>query len=118
MSDYSLEQIDLSIQEASKHAEQANGLYDMLLKLQKNREFKKVINEFYLNEEAVRLTHLLADPAWSTEDSQREIVEDLKAIAGLKKFFLKLRQAAAQSTHTLTGLEALREEVLAEEAEA
>jgi hypothetical protein len=75
-----IEQIEVSLEDAK----QAVALRDAVLRLEKNRDFKKLIEQGYLTEEAVRLTHLLAHPAMA--ERQDDLITDLKGISAFKAY--------------------------------
>lgn len=56
------------------------ALGDSLNRLMKNRDFKKLICETYLEKEAVRLVHLRAAPAMQDDCNQTQITKDIDAI--------------------------------------
>lgn len=72
--------LEIGISEARKDV----ALRDALLRLQTNKDFKDVINERYLKEEAIRLTHCLGSP--NMEMKQEIIVDSLQAISMFKQF--------------------------------
>lgn len=57
-----------------------------LERLQSNRDFRKLIMEGYLQNEAVRLVHLKADPEYQTSVKQDAIIRDIDAIGSLNGF--------------------------------
>lgn len=78
-----MKEIQVSIEEAKKMVERA----DTLERLKKNPDFIKLIEEDYLREEAIRLTHLLDHPDQVMQASQQHIMNDLKGIAALRRYF-------------------------------
>lgn len=64
---------------------------DALQRLEGNEDFKLVITEGYLQENAVRLAHLLGDHTCNmgagSENSRRIVTEQLTAIGRLAEFF-------------------------------
>ena len=72
-SEEQIEQVELTI----KQAKEAKALMDSVLKLQKNKDFKAVINEGYFEKQASRLVLLKADPSMQDEQSQKESLPDL-----------------------------------------
>lgn len=78
-----IEEIELNMKEAEKLIE----LGDMLVKLESNRAFKKVIMEGYLEKEAVRMTHLKAHPNMQSEEQRALLERGLDGIAQLVNYF-------------------------------
>lgn len=76
-------ELETSIEEAKKYIERKDALY----RLMGNSDFKKIIDEDYLREEAIRLTHLLGSPDTHLKTVQEDILNDLKGIASLKRYF-------------------------------
>lgn len=72
------EQIQLSLEEAERLIEQR----EKVLRLAGNKDFQDIITDGYLKGEAVRLTHLLAEPTVDT----KAVHKDLYAVAALKRF--------------------------------
>lgn len=68
-------------------------LYKILKKLQSNREFKKLIGEVYLKNEATRLVHLKAHEAMNNEKSQRFLDNQITGVGCLNQFFLNIESA-------------------------
>lgn len=64
-------------------------LFELLKKLEKNRDFKKLITEVYLQQEAIKLTHQLVQPGLK-EDWIRD---RLVGVSCLKDFFFNIEKA-------------------------
>lgn len=75
-----IQELELHLQDAKKMV----NLRDTLTRLTNNRDFKKVILEGYLDEEAKRLVHCFADPNLS--DQEKIITEAMKGIGHFKMF--------------------------------
>lgn len=89
-----------------------------LTRLESNRDFKKLIADGYLKDEAVRLVHLKADPSMQTPDRQAAIDRDISGIGALLQYFRTVDFMAGQAIKSIEADEATREEVLAEGNEA
>jgi len=76
MSAATIQEIELSMSEAKAVVDLGKSVE----RLRKNRDFKKVIEETYLREEAVRLVHLKSSPAMQRPEVQAGIDSDIKAI--------------------------------------
>lgn len=99
-----IEQIELSIE----HARKIVANRDDLRKLGTNRQFRRIIEEGYCRDEAVRLTGLLADP---TMAAHRKDIEE--ALAGISHFLQYLQNLERLGT-VMEGTIADHEEALQE----
>jgi hypothetical protein len=91
------QQIEADIANARKFVD----LRDALNKLEANRDFKKVIKEALFRDEAVRLVHLKADPAFQTPERQESINKQIDAIGYLSSFFRTIDFNAAQALSSI-----------------
>lgn len=108
-----IEQIESDIQENKTVVEIAEALQ----RLRKNRDFKRIIEEGYFYDEAVRLVHLKSDPAFQTPERQRDILTQIDAIGALSQYFQTIRHRAGIAAKAIdAGIEE-RDALLAEEAE-
>lgn len=110
MNKTAIQEIEESIQESKGVVEFAEALD----RLQKNRDFKKVILDGYFREEAIRLVHLKADPAFQTPDRQQSILSQIDAIGALHQYFQTTRFLAAQAAKAIEAAGEVRDELLAE----
>lgn len=70
--------------ENSLEASQADiDRLEALKRLMKNPDYKLIIDEFYLKEQAIRLTMCLDDPGM--KHLQDDVLNDLRAIAGFRR---------------------------------
>lgn len=105
-----IENIEISIEQAKKAIDSMNSL----LKLTKNKDFKKVINEGYFEKEASRLVLLKADPSMQSPEDQRLIENSIIAIGFLRQYFSAVIQMGRMAERTLASDESTREELLSE----
>ena len=92
------EDIQKAEQEISVSIEQAKEFLDrrdMLARLERNDDFKKLILELYLEKEPARLVGLLADPEMSDKDFEH-INRDLMGISSFKQFLVNTYRLARQ----------------------
>jgi hypothetical protein len=75
-----IEEVEISIQHAKKLVERKN----MVEKLSSNREFRKLILEGYLVDEAARLVGLSADPLQKAY--RDDIILSLQGISSFRQF--------------------------------
>ena len=106
-----LEQVELTIEAAKENIKIMNSLQRLI----KNKDFKIVIDDGYLRDEAVRLVHLKADYNLQEADKQAHIVKGIDSIGYLRAYFSKIFQQGSASEGALTDQEAAREELLAED---
>lgn len=96
-----MKEIQVSIEEAKKTI--ARG--DALERLMKNADFIAVIEEDYLREEAIRLSHLLDDPNDQIQKAQHLIRADLGGIAALKRYFNTVINLASMADDQIVAFE-------------
>lgn len=82
MSDAQIREIELSMDAAKEKI----SLAESLDKLRKNRDFKKIIEEGYFKNEAVRLVHMKGYPSEQRDDLQQAIIRDIDAIGSLRSY--------------------------------
>lgn len=105
-----LENIEISIEQAKK----AIDMMESLLKLTKNKDFKKVINEGYFEKEASRLVLLKADPSMQSPEDQRLLDNSIIAIGFLRQYFSAVIQMGRMAERSIANDEVTREELLGE----
>lgn len=106
-----------TIEVSMDQAKQALGLKKALVKLTKNREFKKVVLDNYFETEAARLVMLKADPELQSPEAQADLVKRMDAIGMFREYCRGIMAFGAQAEKELRDLEEAREEMLAEEGE-
>lgn len=79
-------------------------------KLLSNREWKKVVENEYLREEAIRLVNLKADPNWQSPEAQTKLDRDIHAIGAFTQFIALLKHKATSAKEALDECEDLRAE--------
>lgn len=111
MTEDTLQEIDANLKKAKKVVDFA----DALERLQLNKDFKTVIQMGFFQEEAVRLVHLKADPAFQSAEAQQSIVQQMDAIGALHQYFQTVFQKASMARNSMAADEEMREELLNEE---
>lgn len=101
-------QLDRSIAESNRLIE----LSKVLERLESNRDFKKIVQEMYLKDEAVRLVHLKADPNMQYADKQAKIVRDIDAIGSFAMFLSDIHIRARMAHKTVADDEDTRSELM------
>lgn len=82
-------------------------LGDALDKLRANRDFNKVVINGLMKDEALRLVHLLADPAMDDDKSREAIHREMMAIATLGQHFNGIATKAEMARRSLNQAEEL-----------
>lgn len=100
-----LTQIENSITNARKF--EAKG--EALERLMNNPDFKAVVMEGYLKDEAVRLAHYFGSGR-ATPDQKEEILRDIHAVGALQAFFSQIWKDAEQAKSDIRAAEYQREE--------
>lgn len=81
---------DLELVEASiENCKKVMADRDRMERLLSHKDFKEVIMQGYVADEATRLTGLLGDP--NTNIDQNGVVSDLHAIASFQRYLRKIR---------------------------
>jgi hypothetical protein len=104
--------IEEGIQRDKKYVE----LDKALERLESNRDFQAVIHKGYLEQEAIRLVHLKAEPAMQTPERQASVLSQIDAIGGLIQYLRVVSHNAQVATKSIESAEAERDELIAEEA--
>lgn len=105
-----LQQLEKQIKDNKKTVE----LYQSLERLKSNRDFRKLIQEGYLENEAVRLVQLKADPAHDSPVQQAKILRDIDSIGSLASYFQTVATFGRQAEKQLSDAEATLVELLEE----
>lgn len=81
---------------------------EALTRLQNNADFKLVITDGYMEDEAIRLVHLLGDARFNSDDKKAAYREDFQermiGIARLSEYFRSIFQLSGQAQRELDGL--------------
>ena len=81
---------------------------EALTRLQNNADFKLVITDGYMEDEAIRLVHLLGDTRFNSDDKKAIYREDFQermiGIARLSEYFRNIFQMSSQAQRELDGL--------------
>lgn len=107
-----MSEINITAEQANqirKEAQEKIALADALTKLQANPDFEKLIMKDYLEQEAIRLTHLMAEPSFYMSDKAnvyaKDIQERLMGIARFAEYTRNVFRTAEQAKKTLYDLE-------------
>lgn len=97
-----VQEIQLQIDTAKKIVKNS----DALNRLYKNRDFLHLFEQVLFQDEPVRLTHLLADPAHQTDVARAKILKEMDTIAGLVSWLRAVNQIGEDVRVKLAGYEA------------
>jgi|TARA_R110000823_G_scaffold181246_2_gene313531 hypothetical protein len=104
-----LQELDDNMQDAKHFID----IKDSTLKLFKNKEFKKVVLEYYFKEEAARL--VMAKASNLNEDQQKLINNMIYGIGALSNFFDAVLTRGTQAEQSYKDDENARTEILQED---
>jgi len=113
MSTNEIQEIELNIKEAKKFVDLGKSLE----RLQSNRDFKKVVEESFFKDEAVRLVHLKSNPAMQRPEQQAAVDSDIRAIGTFAQFLDTIYMRADHAAKAIEADEESLEELRAEGAE-
>lgn len=85
-----VQQIERNIRESQKMVD----LGDALIRLKSNRDFQKVIQKGYFEDEAVRLVHAKSEVGLQSADSQKSILVQMDSIGNLGQYFATVQYKA------------------------
>lgn len=111
MSEYDIETVELSIEEAQKKIDLMNAVD----KLKSNRDFKKVVLQGYFENEAIRLVSLKANPGTQSKEDQEQIIKYIDSIGSFMNYLNMIRHQGKMAESSLEDFERTRDELLAEE---
>ena len=106
-----LDAVEVSIEDAKKKI----ALFRALEKLQKNKDFKLLINTGYLENEAIRLVHLKSDFNMTAPEQQEFIDRAIVSIGNFRSYLSSIYQQGHGAIQALEDHEQTREAILAEE---
>lgn len=112
MSTNQIKAIEANIKEARKLVE----LGDAMERLKGNKDFKALVMEGYFEKEAIRLVQAKSNPSLQSPEMQKSILTQIDSIGNLNLYFSTVAQQAAIARKTIEQDEAVRDEMLAEEA--
>ena len=103
--------VGLTVEELHQRREELkkfNAKAEALTRLQNNADFKLVITDGYMEDEAIRLVHLLGDARFNSDDKKTIYREDFQermiGIARLSEYFRSIFQLSDQAQRELNGL--------------
>ena len=103
--------VGLTVEELHQRREELkkfNAKAEALTRLQNNADFKLVITDGYMEDEAIRLVHLLGDARFNSDDKKAAYREDFQermiGIARLSEYFRSIFQLSGQAQRELDGL--------------
>lgn len=112
--------IDIQVQQIEQSIKDSQALVDLgdaLQRLRNNRDFQKVIQKGYFEQEAIRLVHAKADPSTQSVESQKSILSQMDSIGNLASYFQTLAYRAEMARKAIQYDTEVRDELLAGELE-
>jgi hypothetical protein len=106
-----IESVEISIQ----HAKDTVDKMTSLLKLSKNKDFKKIIDEGYFEKEASRLVLLKADSSLQSVEDQKQIDNSIIAIGYFRQYLGTVIQLGRMAEKSLKEDEDVLQELRNEE---
>lgn len=107
MSEQQIAEIEVSMEEAKEAVELGKALD----RLNNHPDFKLIIRDGYLRDEAVRLVHLKSDPNMQGENQQRHVDRDIMGIGALLNYFRKIQHISMQANSLVEQCEQAIEEL-------
>ena len=103
--------VGLTVEELNQRREELkkfSAKAEALTRLQNNADFKLVITDGYMEDEAIRLVHLFGDARFNSDDKKAAYREDFQermiGIARLSEYFRNVFQLSNQAQRELDGL--------------
>jgi hypothetical protein len=103
--------VGLTVEELHQRREELkkfSARAEALTRLQNNADFKLVITDGYMEDEAIRLVHLLGDARFNSDDKKAAYREDFQermiGIARLSEYFRSIFQLSGQAQRELDEL--------------
>ncbi len=106
-----IKEIELSIKRAVNLVDAGKALD----RLRSNKDFKLIIGDGYLKEEAIRLVHLKSNVSMQTPDRQASIMKQIDSIGQLTQYFDTVLHQASLAQKAIDTDEETRDELLAED---
>lgn len=111
--DQQISQVEISIEDAKETIELGHALN----RLAGNKDFKKVIQEGYLENGALEQVKLLGHPNMQSPEQQADIMKELQSASNLHAYFVSIMQRADTMQRALVEHEATLEELHSENQE-
>lgn len=105
-----LEQVELTIEQAEKQIEAMKALD----RLKENKDFKTLILDGYLKDEASRVVLAKAEPGLQEEGTQAQLLRMIDGIGYFRQYLNKIFQFGAMAERTLESHRETRNELMQE----
>jgi len=106
-----IKQIELQIDTAKELVKDC----DALDRLYKNKDFVRLIEKKYFQDEPVRLTHLLSDPRFQTLEARTKLHEQMLGVSLLLDFLRNINRTGDELREKVAEFEQERELALQEQ---
>lgn len=93
--------IQIELDEAKKKVK----LVEALDRLERNKDFKLLIEEEFFKQETLRQASCLSDPSFQTPHMQASLIADMRAGATIQAFFRLLRRNGAAAEQAIINSE-------------
>lgn len=113
MLEQEIEQLEMSMQDAKNNIK----LLDAMERLQKNRDFKLLVESEYFEKEAARAVGMKSSPNFQEDREQKLVDNVIIGIGQLQQFFNKIFQVGMMSKRSLEEYEDEHQRLLAEGAD-
>lgn len=105
-----LEQIEVTIEEAEANINKLEALQ----RLRKNSDFKLLVEDGYLKDEASRLVLTLADPAVQGEEQQAVLHKMINGVGYFRQYLHRIYQFGYQAQRSIEDHRNTRNEIMDE----
>jgi hypothetical protein len=105
MIDPQLEQVEKEIEISIDAAKKMVEKRDKMDKLIASPEFNELFTIGYMEEESTRLVSLLADDEWQTDEKQEALLNDMRAISGMRQYIINIRALGRQMERQMNASE-------------
>lgn len=85
-----VQELELNIEDAKKRLDYSHALE----RLSNNPDFKKIVQDGYFVDEAVRLVHLKSDANMQDERQQKNLERDIMAIGSFRQYLDRIHRDA------------------------
>jgi len=90
-----------AIEKSIRNAKKAIDIGAAVERLRNNRDFKAVILDGYLEQEAIRLVHVKAAPEFQSPERQAAVMRDIDSIGALSGYLNNLISFSAMASKQL-----------------
>jgi hypothetical protein len=100
-------EIEISIEQAKEMVDRKDKMDELIA----NPAFNDIFTIGYMEKESTRLVSLLADSDWQEESKQQSLLDDMRAISGLRQYIMNIRALGRQMERQIEASQATLEEL-------